>query len=85
MNKSRFLVVESRNQSWLNGIILVSLQNWWEGSENRQEPWLGESPGDLVVRICCGPGSVPGQGTVIPQAMQHGVAKIRGEKGTMGS
>ena len=37
-----------------------------------KEPW--EFPGGLVVRIqhfhCYGPGSIPGQGTEIPQAMQ---------------
>ena len=37
---------------------------------------LFEFPGGLMVRIlsfhCCDLGSVPGQGTKIPQAMQHG-------------
>ena len=37
---------------------------------------LWEFPAYLVVRIpdfhCCGPGSIPGWGTEIPQAMQHG-------------
>ena len=38
-----------------------------------------EFPGGLVVRSlrfqCCGPGSVPGQGTKIPEAAQHGQKK----------
>ena len=44
-----------------------------------KEPW--EFPGGLVVRIwhfhCYGPGSIPGQGTEIPQAMQCGKIKIK--------
>ena len=36
-----------------------------------------EFPGDPMVRTqrfhCCGPGSIPGQGTKILQASQHGV------------
>ena len=38
--------------------------------------YFGEFPGGLVVRIpgfhCHGPGSLPGQGTEIPQAVQRG-------------
>ena len=40
---------------------------------------LGEFPGGLVVRTqhfpCCGPGSIPGWGTKIPQAVWHGQKK----------
>ena len=41
----------------------------------KQELGDGEFPGGPVVRIpgfhCQGPGSIPGRGTEIPQAMQH--------------
>ena len=44
----------------------------------------GEFPGSLVVRIqgfhCCGLGSIPGQGTEILQAAQHGEKKRKKEK-----
>ena len=40
-----------------------------------------EFPGGIVVRTqpfhCCGPGSIPGQGTEIPQAMQCSQNKIK--------
>ena len=45
-----------------------------------QKYLLRELPGGLVVRIrhfhCCGPGSIPGQGTEILQATWHGQKKI---------
>ena len=40
---------------------------------------MGEFPGGLVVRIqgfhCCGPGSIPGQETKIPQVAAFGKKK----------
>ena len=48
------------------------------GFSNIFKKW-GEFPGGRVVRIpgfhCLGSGSVPGQGTEIPQAVQHSKKK----------
>ena len=54
----------------------MNQRHWADGQGKAlktEDPW--EFPGGPVVRTrrfhCCGRGSIPGQGTKIPQATQH--------------